>query len=158
MSYKELVLDARANGTATEQHMYKSIDRIDALLATLHHSHPEIYWQFLRDTYIDFYGPHYNQEYADYDLSLVRFTDRDGKEHMGPHWSFKQIRDMLASRHYPEGTTESDIYVACNVLYADLCRTLSDQNILDIAYTFFFCDEDAPEGKVWHYMNAMRQR
>ena len=33
---------------------------------------------------------------------------------------------------------------------------ISDSEILEIAYLFYFADEDAPEGKVWRYMNAMR--
>jgi hypothetical protein len=41
-------------------------------------------------------------------------------------------------------------------MYSDLGKKFSDGEILDIAYVFFFSDEDSPEGKIWRYMKAMR--
>ena len=42
------------------------------------------------------------------------------------------------------------------VVGSGFCKQFSDSEILNIAYLFYFADEDAPDGKVWKYMNAMR--
>jgi hypothetical protein len=60
------------------------------------------------------------------------------------------------NRSFPEGATDYDKWVAYNAAYADFCKQCSDSEILNIAYLFYFADEDAPDGKVWKYMNAMR--
>ena len=54
---------------------------------------------------------------------------------------------------FPSGTTDDDKWVAFNVWYADLNRDLSEDLIIKTAHRFFFADEDAPEGKIWHYVN-----
>lgn len=158
MTYRQMIQDARDNGIATEAHMYNAIDRIDVLLSHLKVSHPDIYWEFMRQSHEDLYGPHYDAAYADYDVSLIHYTSRDGIEHHGAHWSLTQVLAATASKTFPEGTTDHDKYVAYNATYADLCRKFSEPEILEAAYLYYFADEDAPEGKIWHYMNSMRPR
>ena len=34
--------------------------------------------------------------------------------------------------------------------------TLSEDDIIKCAYKFFFDDEDAEDGKIWRYMQAVR--
>ena len=57
---------------------------------------------------------------------------------------------------FPQGTTDCDKYVAFNATFSDLCKIVDDERtILKIAHQLWFCDEDAPEGKIWIYMCAM---
>lgn len=158
MTYKQMIQDARSQGVATEVHMYSAIDRIDKLLLRLKNSHPDIYWDFLRESHEDLYGPHYDKEYADYDVGLIHYSTRDGIEHHGAHWSLQQVVGATAGKSFPEGTTDYDKYVAYNATYADLCRRFTEAEILEAAYLYYFADEDAPDGKIWHYMNSMRLR
>ena len=136
--------------------MWKSVDRVDALLENIKEDDPEAYWRFLREAHEDIYGCHYNQSYAEYDLSNLRYTDSEGVYHEGPHWSLNEVLSVTRSKSFPDGTTEADKWVAYNAAYADFCKKFNDSEILDIAYLFYFADEDAPEGKIWRYMNAMR--
>lgn len=158
MKYSQIINTARSAGTATERHMQQSIARIDSLLESIKTIHPDIYWQFLRDTHEDLNGPHYNQSYADYDLSRLLYTGKDGIIHTTPHWTPEDIERATANKTFPEGTTLWDKYVAYNTMYADLCRKFSDSEILEAAYLYFFIDDDAPEGKIWRYMQAMRPK
>ena len=157
MKYSEMVKNAVASGKVSEADMWQSVARVDALLGRLENENPTEFWKFMRDAHEDMYGPHYNREYAEYDLSQLRYTDASGNKRSGAHWTEEQVVSATANRQFPEGTTNCDKWVAYNVMYSDLCRKVSESEILEIAYLFFFADEDAPEGKVWRYMNAMRE-
>lgn len=50
-----------------------------------------------------------------------------------------------------------DKYVAFNAFYSDMCQILEDDMILKAAYKFFFQDEDAAQGKIWKYMQAVKK-
>lgn len=66
---------------------------------------------------------------------------------------------VLVGRHsegmtFPNGTTKSDRFVAFNAAYADFCKSFSDEDVLRIAYDFYFADEDwKGSGKIWTYMS-----
>lgn len=153
-----MIKSAIASGKVSEKDMWQSVARVDALLDKMEKENPSEVWQFMRNAHEDMYGPHYNREYAEYDLSQLRYTDESGNKRSGAHWTTEeQVVSATANRKYPEGTTACDKWVAYNVMYSDLCRKISESDILDIAYLFFFADEDAPTGKIWRYMNAMRE-
>lgn len=67
---------------------------------------------------------------------------------------------VLVGRHsagmtFPNGTTKFDRFVAFNAAYADFCKSFSDEDVLRIAYDFYFADEDwKGNGKIWTYMSA----
>lgn len=99
------------------------------------------------------YGCHYSPETAEEDVAKLHYTDADGVAHSGPHWTKEQIVSATASLDFPKGTTDCDKYVAFNAAYADFSKKFSDAQILDIAYLFFFKDEDwKGDGKIWAYM------
>lgn len=99
---------------------------------------------------------HFDESSAKEAVSWIRYTDRDGKERHGAHWSLEDILDATGQMSFSDGVTQWDKYVAFNSMYADLCRVLPPEDILKAAYAFYFGDEDAPEGKVWRYMDAMK--
>lgn len=156
MKYSEMVKRAIASGKVSEEDMWQSVARVDGLLDKMERENPSEFWKFMRESHEDMYGPHYNREYAEYDLSKLRYTDASGNQRIGAHWTEEQVVSATANKQFPERTTTCDRWVAYNVMYSDLCKKFSDGEILDIAYVFFFSDEDAPEGKIWRYMNAMR--
>ena len=55
---------------------------------------------------------------------------------------------------FPSGVNKWDKLVAYNAAYADWSKKFDDAQILDIAYLFYFADEDwkHPSTKVWDYM------
>ena len=155
MRYSDMVKDAISSGKG-EKAMWRSVSRVDELLRDIEVEHPDMYWQFMRKAHEDMYGQHYTPEYAEYDLSRLRYTDDGGIQRSGPHWTFNEVLSATSGRSFPEGTTDCDKWVAYNVAYSDFCKKFSDGDILDIAYLFFFDDDDAPDGKIWRYMKAMR--
>ena len=156
MNYRSLIKSAIAQGKSSEDVMWKSVDRVDCLLKEVKEYDPEAYWRFMRKAHEDLHGCHYDQTYAEYDLSKIHYTDRNGVKHEGAHWSKEEVISATANKKFPAGTTDCDKWVAYNATYADFCKRFSDADILEIAYLYFFADEDAPEGKIWRYMSAMR--
>lgn len=155
MDYKDLIKDARANGVATEKAMWESVDSLNEMLCTLREEHPRMYMNFMREQHEILYGPHYDRHFAEIDTENIRYTNASGAKETGPHWSAAQIVEATKGMSFPSGTTNWDKYVAFNSLYADLCKIADEPTLLKTAYQFYFCDEDAPEGKIWKYMTAM---
>lgn len=100
---------------------------------------------------------HYDEETARDIVDGIRFTDRQGTEKEGAHWTAEECQQTAANMglSFPEGTTEWDVYAAFNSFYADTCKVLSETDIIRAAHAFYFDDEDAPALKLQHYMEAM---
>ena len=56
-----------------------------------------------------------------------------------------------------------DFYVAINMWWHDLCYNYKardkenyEEQIIDDAVTWSFFDDDAQDGKIWRYMQAMK--
>lgn len=85
----------------------------------------------------------------------IEYTDRDGKECHGPHWTVEETNRLTQGMEFDSCVTEWDKYVALNAFYADLCQVLTDEQIVKAAYAFWFDDEDGPCDKVWRYVNSV---
>jgi hypothetical protein len=120
--------------------------------------HDEQYYHCLvREMHEIVNGPHYDEVFAEEDVAKLRYTDAAGNEHKGPHWTKAQITSATSAFDFPKGTTDCDKYVAFNAAYADFSKKFTEAQILDIAYLFFFKDEDwKGSGKVWSYMGSNR--
>ena len=155
MRYKEMLQDAKAKGLANEQKMWDSIGAIDDLLCDIKQEHPDVYWRFLREQHGIMYGGHYSEDYAEHDVKHIVYKDKEGKEHHGGRWSRDEVCEMTQGMTFPQGTTDCDKWVAYNVMFADTCKTLDDEQVKRVAYAFFFCDDDfdySQGSKIWHYM------
>lgn len=156
--YSELIKIAKENGVATEKAMWQSVESLDELLCVLAEEHPEMYESFMRKMHEAMYGCHYDKHFAEIDVECIRFTAPGGEKRSGAHWSVDQIQDATKNMSFPNGTTIWDKFVAFNSFYADLCIVFDEELILKAAHKFFFADEDAPAGKIWHYMTAMNYK
>lgn len=157
MGYKKYITEAKAKGVTTEKAMWAGIDRVDAMLETMKEEHPDLYAKFMKETHEDLYGCHYTEKFAEHDLENIQYTDKNGVHHKGPYWTKDQVAQATADQIFPSGTTDCDKWVAYNTTYADLNQVLTDAQILEVAHTFWFDDEDAPTGKIWKYMRAMHE-
>ena len=153
-----MLTDAKRKGITNESTMWKSIDAMQPMLESFKESHPEEYHKFMRSQQEVIYGPHYDTDSADEDVAKLHYTDRNGTQHTGPHWTKEEILNATAGYSFPPETTDCDKYVAFNAMYADLAKDFDDSQIIKAAYRFYFDDEDAPSGKVWRYMTAMQQK
>lgn len=100
---------------------------------------------------------HFDAHGAKEAVDNIRYTDKAGAAHHGAYWTMEQIKTVTEPMKFPKGTTDWDRYVAFNSFYADLCKVLDEPTIIKAAHAFYFADEDAPEGKVKRYMDAMKE-
>lgn len=158
MKYLEMVKTAKKNGTFAEKQMWDSVESVSELLDDIKDSHPERYWQFLREQAGIMNGCHYDREWAEYDVSQIAYTDREGKKHTGAYWTCEQVEEATKAMSFPSGTTKWDKFVAFNLAKSDFCKKFDDAQILQIGYLFFFADEDwdangkGSATKVWGYV------
>lgn len=155
-----MIQQARKTGHATESKMWQSIESVAKLLQQVKEAHPQLYWDFLREQYGILYNRHYGEEFAEYDVAQMQHTC-NGKPHQGAHWTVAQVEEATSGLKFPSDVTKWDKYVAFNAQAADLCGTLTQEQIIQSAYKFYFCDEDWEEGnggysptKIWDYMAA----
>lgn len=155
MNYLDMMKAAKKNGTFAEKQMWDSVESVSELLDNIKDSHPERYWQFLREQAGIMNGCHYDKAWANWDVSQIVYTDRDGKKHTGAYWTPEQVEEATKAMSFPSGTTKYDKFVAFNSFRADTCKVLTDEQVLKAAYQFYFADEDFPKergAKIWLYM------
>ena len=161
MKYSEIIKQAQKDGKSSEQAMWQSVAHVDCLLEKMKETDPEEYWKFMRRAHEDLYGQHFDKQFAEYEVSQMYSTDKNGHGISGAHWTVQEIKNATAGKAFPKGTTEWDLYVAYNACAHDFCKEYADEDILIIAYTFFFADEDwsseGCSGKTWRYFCAKHE-
>lgn len=158
MDYYKIVENARKNGTLTDANMIRSCKETNEILKKAEEgtlTNDELI-SFMRRQYELFNGPHYDEDFARNDVSKIKYTGKSNDRRTGEYWTKQQIEEVTRGKSFPSGTTSWDKYVAFNVFYSDLCQLLSEDDIIKCAYKFFFDDEDAEDGKIWRYMQAVR--
>lgn len=151
-----MLMDAKEAGISTEKVMWQSVDSLNTMLCKLKEEHPDMYMKFVREQQGIIYGNHYDKQFAEYDVEHLHYTDKDGRKCEGAHWTLEQIEAVTKGLSFPAGTTKWDKFVAFNVWYSDLCRDLDEATLIKAGHTFFFADEDAPAGKIFHYMRGLK--
>lgn len=152
-----MIEEAKAAGLTSEKTMWESIEGVEEMLCVLKREHPDEFWKFMRKQHGVLWKEHYSADFAEYDLSHIRYKDKDGKSHTGGHWTKDEVLKASAGKTFPIGTTDCDKWVAYNVMYADLCRVASEDEVLRYAHEFFFNDDDfdySLGGKIWRYVTC----
>lgn len=158
-TYKEMLEKAKIDGVANEKTMWNSVDSLSKMLCVMKKEHPDAYWDFMREQHGIMYSNHYDQEFAEYDVSVMKYTNKDGKERIGAYWTIEQIEQATMNMRFPQGTTKWDKYVAFNAAYSDFCKKFEDAEILNIGHLFFFADEDwGSSTKIWEYMHCKNSK
>lgn len=154
MNYKEMIELALERGHSSAQVMEGSVDQVSDMLCRLKCHDKHAYWRFMRQQHAIMYDCHYSPEFAEHDVAHLHSADEKGTIHKGAYWTVQQTSDAASCMTMPNGTNECDIYVAFNAAWHDLHRKFSDEQIICIAYLFFFCDEDwKGKNKIWDYMS-----
>lgn len=161
--YKMMKHYAEKSGGDKEK-MWKSVECLDEHFEEFEEAHKEDFWDLMRELHEINCGPHFNEEFAMWQVSTMHHKGADGKTYKGEHWSMEDTDAVMAKYKsmLPTGTTAEDIYVALNANYHDKCTLFKkwfaeeyEEKIIEDAINFYFMDEDAPEGKVWYYMSTM---
>ena len=154
MNYKQMVEHAKKAGVTNEKTMWESIDSFSELLEELKESHPKLYWEFMRKQHGIMFNRHYDESYAQWDVSQMHYTDKNGVKHYGAYWTADQIETATAGMKFPQGTTKWDKFVAMSAAKSDWGKDYDDADVLKIGYDFYFADEDwGSDTKVWDYIS-----
>ena len=154
MTYKDIVMKAKAAGVTNEKTMWQSIESLSELLDELKESHPDLYMKFMREQIGIMYHNHYDEEFALWDVAGLSWTGKDGMKHSGAHWTADQVEQATAGMHFPQSTTKWDKFVAFNVTYSDLSKDFDEAQILKAGFLLYFADEDwGSSTKIWEYMS-----
>lgn len=161
--YKMMKHYAETSG-GDKQKMDELLCLLDEHFEEFEEMHKEEHWELVRDIHKIFCGAHFNEEFAMWQVSMMHHKGADGKIYKGEHWSMEDTDAVMAKYKsmLPAGTTPEDMYVSLNANYHDKCTLFKkwfaeeyEEKIIEDAISFYFLDEDAPEGKVWYYMSAM---
>ena len=156
MDYRKMITDYANNG-GDEKKMWASVAVTSDAMEYLKEVAPEKYECLMRKLSEALYGKHYNEEMALHDVSKMHSTDAEGNKRHGAYWTVDQIESATSSMSFPKAVTKWDKFVAFNAFAHDLGKKLTDEQILDAAYLFWFADEDwSSDGKIWDYMSASK--
>lgn len=155
MDYKKMLLEARKKGLTNESKMWQSIASIGEGLEMLEESHPDMYWGLMREQHCIMFDGHYSEEFAEHDICMMHSTDKNGTLYEGEHWTKADISSATQGMTFSSGVNDCDKWVAFNAMWHDMHKKFDDNQILDIAYLFFFNDEDWRKSgcKIWDYMS-----
>lgn len=150
-----MLMDAQKKGMTNEAKMWRSVASIGEGLDLLEETHPEMYWKIMRDQHRIMYDGHYSEEFAEHDIENMHSIDKNGTQVHGAHWTKADVVSATNGKTFHPGVTDCDKWVAYNAMWHDMHRKFDDAQILEIAYLFFFADEDWKEqgSKVWDYMS-----
>ena len=133
------------------------------LLAFVHEHDPELYEKFKHAEYEEEHGPHFDEHHATKAVHKMYSFGTDGTRHDGEHWNIDQVKTAIEpyKDKMDECDTCWDAYVALNMWWHDLGANYkrhaqSDSHLIEDAITWAFCDPDAPNGKIWKYIHAMK--
>lgn len=153
MDYKKMIETFAKNG-GSEEKMWDSVEITDMAMSYIKETNPEKYECLMRKLHETLYGKHYDEQMALAEVAQMYGTGADNVKHTGAHWTADQIESATSGLAFPKGTTKWDKYVAYNAFALDLGKKLTDAQILDAAYLFWFADEDwKSDGKIWDYMS-----
>lgn len=162
MHYKELIKDYHAKGFGSEKKMWDSIYALEDAMECLKEKDPEKYDEAMRDLHEVFCGPHYNEPFARKDVASMHHKNAKGEIIKGEHWNIEQVTTAAKGLSVPSTATLWDVYVALNanwhdkeVKFAEWFGQDVEKRIVEDAISFYFNDADAPDGKIWLYMDAM---
>lgn len=165
MSYESII--RKYGRAASESKMLASAALVDTVLAGLETDYPDEYWKFMRKQHELWCGPHFDEQYAKWQVSRMYHME-GGNKVCGQHWTMEDAARIHAANKSRLGadTTVCDVYVAINAQWHDYCVLMKqlypseyESAIVKMAIAFFFEDNDFPDGgKVWWYFASMAQK
>lgn len=149
-----------------EEAMWKSVHILSEMMDELKESHPEKYWKMLKDTYASMCGPHFNEEFGEWQIEQMFFKDKNGNIHHAPNWTREQYKTVYElNKGKLKDYTCWDFAVAVEMQYTDYyCRlrtwfpNASDDDIkmkaVELAIDYLDDIDDDEGGKVWKRFNG----
>ena len=98
---------------------------------------------------------HLDEYLANQVMKHLLYIDKEDVTHDTPFWTVDEIESFTQDLNFPNSTTKWDKWVGFNFFYADTCRVLNPRQALEAGYQFYFNDMDAPDNKLYKYLEAM---
>ena len=166
MNYYELI-KKYATGKG-EKAMWAATKRVSDFLENIKEEQESHYWRFIKDTYADMCGPHFNEEFGEWQIEQMFYKDNMGMPHHAPNWTKEQYR---ASYEQYKGKLKDSSYtcwdwaVAIEMMYTDNHCLLkkwfpsaTDEELknkaIEMALVYLNDDDDAEDGKIWRRFNG----
>ena len=105
-----------------EAAMWAATKRVSEYLEEMKEKQPEKYWSLIKETYEDMCGPHYNEEFAKWQIEQMFYKDKNEEVHFAPNWSAQQYRTSFElNKHRLKKKTYNywDWAVALEMSYTD---------------------------------------
>lgn len=160
--YKSIIEEAKAKGIATEKIMWDSVADVEAMLAVMREEHEDMYWAFIKKTHRTIFGPHYNENFAEWRIKQMYYKDKSGNVHRAPHWSKEEHRAAYEAvkAKLPASYNMYDFAVTLEMLWSDdIClfrmwwpeapEAQLEGKVVEAAVNYLN-DADAEDGKIWH--------
>ena len=138
-----------------ENVMWESTKIVSGFIEPMKETHKDQYWCLMRKVYGVMSNGHYNQEFAEYDVENIEYTNKKGERKSGAYWTIEQVEEATKALAFHSSVNKWDKWVAFNVMRSDLCKDMEDADIIKATYAFFFKDEDWANNsstKIWDYM------
>lgn len=151
-----------------ETAMWQSTKLVSDALEPMKETNPEAYWALIKNTYAIMAGPHYNEEFGEWQIAQMSYKDKSGTIHHSPHWTKAQyaaVYDNIRPKLKDDKYTAWDVAVTLEMLYSDYICTLrewfpaeTDQElearVVQLAIAYLNDEDDKTEGKIWRRFNA----
>lgn len=166
MDYRSMIETAVKNGGG-EKAMWKSVEATNAAMEYIREKDPAKYHSLLRDLHEDLCGAHYDKEFATEAVAEMYHTAPDGSKRYGERWTIDEVKAAVEPFRGKMHDKDNcwDAYVAVHMWWHDLGRNYKQRDpnnyesaLIEDAVTWAFCDEDAPDGKIWHYIQSMSRK
>ena len=150
-----------------EKSMWAATKRVSDFLEKMQAEHPEEVWGLIKGTYAEMCGPHFNEEFGEWQIAQMFYKDRQGVVHRAPNKTkeqYKALYDMYKGRIKDGNYTCWDFAVATEMHYNDYhCKlhewfpNATEEDIMnkavELAVAYLNDDDDAEEGKIWRRFN-----
>lgn len=152
-----------------EKVMWMATKRISDFIEPMKEANKEAYWKMIKSTYADMCGPHYNEEFAMWEIEQMYFKDKNGEIHHSPRWTkaqYKAVYDANRMKLNDQSYNMWDFAVTLEMMAADNhCLYMSwwpeisnddlDKKFIESAINYLNDDDEKDHGKIWERFNGV---
>ena len=165
MNYHDLVKKYGAG--KGESVMWAATKRVSEYLDDMKNNDPKKYWALIKETYADMCGPHFNEEFAKWQIEQMYYKDTNGEFRYSPNWNISQYKSSFET-YRPKIINKTyncwDWAVTLEMCYTDnhcLLKKWFPQSSEDdikckaaeMAVNFLNDDDDTEDGRIWRRFN-----
>lgn len=162
-NYKSIIEKYNVSGINSTELLH-SFECFHHIFDNVEKNNPKLFWESMRKFHEHIKGPHFDEEYAKYQVANMYHTDKNGNVCKKEFYNISDAKTIYDKyvRNINSENTVWDVYIALNAQYhdyiklykdwfTDITKEELDDKIITSCINFWFKDEDAGVGKVWNY-------